>query len=58
MYRRLESAEIIRTALAQSDRIGARFPGSGLSRAAKELVGVCGEAAETAAWLAYRTDVC
>jgi hypothetical protein len=51
MYRRLESAEIIRTALAQSDRIGARFPCSGLSRVAKELVGVCVEAAETAAWL-------
>jgi hypothetical protein len=52
MYRRLESAEIVRTALAQSDRIAARFPGSGLSRIAKELVGVCVEAAETARWLA------
>jgi hypothetical protein len=52
MYRRLESAEITRTALALSDRISARFPGSGLSRVAKELVGVCQDAAQTAAWLA------
>jgi hypothetical protein len=51
MYRRLESAEIVRTSLAQSDRIAIRFPGSGLSRVAKELVGVCVDAAQTAAWL-------
>jgi hypothetical protein len=51
MYRRLESAEITATALALSDRVGARFPGSGLSRIARELVGVCQDAAETAAWL-------
>jgi hypothetical protein len=51
MYRRLESAEITATALALSDRVGARFPGSGLSRIARELVGVCRDAAETAAWL-------
>jgi len=52
MYRRLESAEITGTALALSDRISARFPGSGLSRVAKELVGVCQDAAQTATWLA------
>jgi len=51
MYRRLESSEITRTALSLSDRIARRFPGSGLSRIAKELVGICQDAAETAAWL-------
>ncbi len=51
MYRRLESAEITGTALALSERIATRFPGSGLSRVARELVGVCAEAAQTAAWL-------
>src|SRR5215470_8269357 len=51
MYRRLESSEITRTALSLSDRIALRFPGSGLSRIAKELVGICQDAAETGAWL-------
>ena len=51
MYRRLESSEITRTALSLSDRIARRFPGSGLSRIAKELVGICQDAAETGAWL-------
>jgi hypothetical protein len=51
MYRRLESSEITRTSLSLADRVALRFPGSGLSRIARELVGVCQGAADTAAWL-------
>jgi hypothetical protein len=52
MYRRLDPRKIADTAAAQRDRIASRFPGSGLSNVASELVSVINEAVETAAWLA------
>ncbi len=52
MYRNLDASKIVDTAAALRDRIGERFPGSGLSKVAEELLATCRQAATTAEWLA------
>jgi len=61
-YRRLEPAEIVRTAIAIRDRIARRFPNSGLSGISAELVRACEATVEVSSWLArprrlFRTAV-
>lgn len=52
LYRSLDPEKIVATALEVRDRVEQRFPGSGLSRVAAELVSACREAKTTAQWLA------
>ena len=52
MYRRLDAARIESTAVALARRVDERFPGSGLSKVAAELVGVVQEAQRRCAWVA------
>jgi hypothetical protein len=51
-YRRLESAEIVRTALAVRDRVASRFAGRGLAGMSSELVRVCEGTVRVSEWLA------
>ncbi|MEX2284682.1 MAG: hypothetical protein WEE89_19495 [Gemmatimonadota bacterium] len=48
----LESSEIVRTCQALHGRINERFPGSGLSRLAQDLVSVAGGTVERLRWVA------
>jgi len=52
MYRSLDASRIVTTAEQLRSRIAERFPGSGLSRVAEELLSEARQAAETARWLA------
>jgi hypothetical protein len=52
MYRSLDAQHIIATAEQLSRRVAERFPGSGLSKVAVELVAETRQAATTAEWLA------
>ncbi|HTE42453.1 MAG TPA: hypothetical protein VK629_16645 [Steroidobacteraceae bacterium] len=52
MYRSLSATQIIATAEQISRRVAERFPGSGLSRVAIELLSETRQAAGTASWLA------
>jgi len=52
MYRSLDPTKIVDTARTLGQRIDERFPGSGLSRVAAELVAVSEEAAGVSSWLA------
>jgi hypothetical protein len=52
VYRSLNPGHIVDTARRLRDRIGERFPESGLGRVAAELLTVAERAAATAAWLA------
>jgi hypothetical protein len=52
MYRQLDDAKIIETLERLRDRIGARFPGSGLGRVSEELLTVARDAASQVAYLA------
>ena len=52
MYRNLDPARIVETAVALRRRIDERFPASGLGKVARELVGICEEAAALSGWLA------
>lgn len=51
MYQRLDPDRIVATARILASRVGERFPGSGLSLLAGELVQVTERAARDAAWL-------
>ena len=52
MYRSLDADRIIATAEQLRNRIAERFPGSGLSKVAEELLSETRQAAATARWLA------
>ena len=52
MYRSLDAAQIVQTCRESSLRVTERFPGSGLSKVAAELLAVSGQAAELSNWLA------
>ena len=52
MYRSLDADLIVQTCRANNERISERFPGSGLSCVAAELLSVSGRAAELSLWLA------
>jgi hypothetical protein len=52
VYRTLNPVNIVDTAAALRERIDERFPASGLSRVAAELLAVCQEAAAMSEWLA------
>ncbi len=52
MYRSLNAEKIVETCRASRDRITERFPGSGLSKVAGELLSVSEHAAELSGWLA------
>ena len=52
MYRSLQPEKIVETAQTLSNRISERFPDSGLSRVARELLAVAAEAAAMSRWLA------
>jgi hypothetical protein len=52
MYRSLNPEKIVATAEDLRERIAQRFPRSGLSRVAAELVSACEEAATSSRWLA------
>ena len=52
MYRSLDADRIIATAEQLRSRIAERFPGSGLSKVAEELLSETRQAAATARWLA------
>jgi hypothetical protein len=49
--REIDDAQIIATLARLRDRIGERFPGSGLGRVAEELLAIAHEASESAAYL-------
>jgi len=51
LYRQLDEAKILQTLERLKLRIGERFPGSGLSRVAEELLVVSGEVSDTARYL-------
>ncbi len=50
MYRRLDPERIVETARRLKDRVAERFPDSGLSRVAAELIVVCEQAATDRQW--------
>ena len=52
MYRNLDSGRIVETSRALQRRISERFPNSGLSRVATELLSVAEQAAAISQWLA------
>ena len=52
MYRELDPARIVETSAQLQQRIAERFPGSSLSRVAREAHEVAGEARSVSAWLA------
>jgi hypothetical protein len=52
MYRNLDAGQIVLTCRDNSARIAERFPGSGLSKVAAELLAVSEHAAELSNWLA------
>jgi hypothetical protein len=52
MYRSLDAGQIVLTCRDNSVRIAERFPGSGLSKVAAELLAVSEHAAELSDWLA------
>ena len=52
MYRSLDAGQIVQTCRDSSARVGERFPGSGLSKVAAELLAVSEHAAELSNWLA------
>ena len=52
MYQRLDPEHIVGTSRTLASRVAERFPGSGLSRVALELVQVTERAARDAAWMA------
>jgi hypothetical protein len=52
MYRSLDAGQIVLTCRDNSTRITERFPGSGLSKVAAELLAVSEHAAELSNWLA------
>ena len=52
MYKLLDASNIVDTAASLSERISERFPGSGLSKVASELLATCREAAALSRWLA------
>lgn len=52
MYRSLDAERIVETCRISSGDISARFPGSGLSKVAAELLSVSEHAAEMSEWLA------
>jgi hypothetical protein len=52
MYRSLDPEKIVDTASSLRGRIGERFPTSGLTGVSQELLTICRQAADTAAWLA------
>lgn len=51
MYRSLDPAKIVETCQVSRDQIAERFPGSGLSKVADELLSVGGQAAQLSEWL-------
>jgi hypothetical protein len=52
MYRSLDAGQIVQTCRDSSARVTDRFPGSGLSKVAAELLAVSEHAAELSNWLA------
>ena len=52
MYRSLDAGQIVQTCRDNSARIAERFPGSGLSKVAAELLAVSEQAAALSNWLA------
>ena len=52
MYRSLDAGQIVLTCRSNSERIAERFPGSGLSKVAAELLAVSEQGAELSNWLA------
>lgn len=51
MYRQLDSQKIVETAQQLQSRVTARFPDSGLSKVASEVLSVAREAVERLAWI-------
>ena len=52
MYRNLDANKIVETCRVSHEQIGARFPGSSLSKVAEEIHAVSSHAAELSGWLA------
>jgi hypothetical protein len=52
MYRNLDAEKIVETCRSTSESVSRRFPGSGLSKVAEELLSVGADAAQLSRWLA------
>ena len=57
VFRKLDPSRIVDTACRLESRIGERFPGSGLSKVARDVAQVAEEAHALASWLGRPHDV-